>query len=142
LRPDEFIAEFDQMFAEIAGRARTGQFSPNCDVYVEDGAQTIVINVELAGANTDDLRVGVERHALLIMGRRTDRARKRHEFLQKEIQYGEFCKKIHLPVPVAYETASATYEDGLLTIRLAVAPEVTVPTRRAELRMIVKRIVA
>ena len=142
MRPDEFVAEFDQMFAELAKRARTGQFTPNCDVFIEDGGETIIVNVELAGANPDDLRVGVEKRSLLILGRRVDRSEKRHEFLQKEIEYGEFCKKIHLPVSVAYERASATYTDGLLTIRLPVAAEVAQPTARAEVRMIVKRILA
>lgn len=142
MRPDEFVAEFDQMFAELAKRARTGQFTPNCDVFIEDGGETIVVNVELAGANPDDLRVGVEKRSLLILGRRVDRSEKRHEFLQKEIEYGEFCKKIHLPVSVAYERASATYQDGLLMIRLPVAAEVPQPAARAEVRMIVKRILA
>jgi HSP20 family protein len=130
------------MFAELARRARTGQFTPNCDVFVEDGGQAIIVNVEIAGANPDDLRVGVEKRLLLILGRRVDRSEKRHEFLQKEIEYGEFCKKIHLPVTVAYERASATYQDGLLTIRLPVAPEMAQPAGRAEVRMIVKRILA
>ena len=142
MRQDEFVAEFDQMFAELAKRARTGQFTPNCDVFIEDGGESIIVNVELAGANPDDLRVGVEKRSLLILGRRFDRSEKRHEFLQKEIEYGEFCKKIHLPVPVAYERASATYQDGLLTIRLPVAAEPAQPTARAEVRMIVKRILA
>lgn len=142
MRPDEFVAEFDQMFADLARRARTGQFSPNCDVFVEDGGGTIIVNVELAGANPDDLRVGVEKRSLFILGRRVDRSEKRHELLQKEIEYGEFCKKIHLPVSVAYERASATYQDGLLTIRLPIAPGHAQPANRAEVRMIVKRILA
>ena len=142
MRPDEFVAEFDQLFADIARRARTGQFTPNCDVFVEDGGKTIVVNVELAGADPDELRVGVEKRALLIIGRRVDRSEKRYELLQKEIEYGEFCKKIHLPVAVAYEHASATYEDGFLTIRLPVVSQAVQPANRAELRMIVKRIVS
>ena len=133
--------EFERLFAEIARRPNPGRWAPNTDVFVDEEAGCVVVKVEVAGAEAERLRVGVDKRHLVIIGRRTDAARfSRGSFLQKEIEYGEFCKKIHLPVPVAYQRASATYQDGFLTIRLPVAPEVTEPMDRAEVRMIVKRI--
>ena len=82
----------------------------------------------------------VEERRLYIIGRRFDRDRAgRGSVLMKEIEYGDFVKKIHLPVAVAYDDAAASYRDGILTIRLPVSPGSLAPARRTELRMTVRR---
>ncbi len=64
MRHDEFFSEFDAMFVELAKRARTGRFEPNCDVYVNHDGSVLIVAVEIARrADTDDLRVGVGRAA-------------------------------------------------------------------------------
>ncbi len=60
----------------------------------------------------------------------------------KEIAYGDFIKKLHLPVPVAYDEAKAAYADGLLTISLPVSEHALLPARRTEIRMTVRRTLA
>jgi HSP20 family protein len=140
VRHDEFFAEFDAMFVELTKRARTGRFEPNCDVFLSDDGQTIVVDVELAGTDPSELRVGVEERHLFILGRRLRRDRAAGSMLRKEIEYGEFVKKIHLPVPVAHEQATASYRDGMLTIRLPVSPDSLLPRHRTEIPMIVQRI--
>jgi HSP20 family molecular chaperone IbpA len=57
----------------------------------------------------------------------------------KEIEYGDFAKKLHLPVAIAYDDATASFRDGILTIRLPVSEDALLPTARTELRMIVRR---
>jgi HSP20 family protein len=137
---DEFFAEFDAMFAEFARRARPGGFEPNADVYATADGETILVNVEIAGAEPTELRVMVEERRLYIMGRRFERDRAgRGSVLMKEIEYGDFVKKIHLPVAIAYDDASASYRDGILTIRLPVSPDALAPSRRTEIRMTVRR---
>ncbi|MDP9018358.1 MAG: Hsp20/alpha crystallin family protein, partial [Candidatus Eremiobacteraeota bacterium] len=102
-----------------------------------------VVQVELAGADAENLRVAVDEHNLFILGRRVDASRfMRGSFLQKEITYGEFIKKIHLPVAVEYEAVSAIYGAGILTIQLPVAATEYVPTARTEIRMTIKRTLA
>jgi HSP20 family molecular chaperone IbpA len=59
--------------------------------------------------------------------------------VQKEITYGEFAKRIHLPVAVEYEDAAASYADGLLIIALPIAVTAYRPTARTELHIMVKR---
>jgi HSP20 family protein len=140
---DDFFAEFDVMFAELARRARPGRFEPNTDVYVSEDGNTIVVNVEIAGAEPTELRVMVEERNLYIVGRRYDRQRAgRGSVLLKEIDYGDFVKKLHLPIAVDYDEASASYRDGILTIRLPVSEHALPPTRRTEIRMTVRRIPA
>jgi HSP20 family protein len=137
---EDFFAEFDAIFAELARRARPGQFEPNTDVFFSADGTLVVVNVEIAGAEPAELRVMVEERLLYVIGRRSDREGKpRGSMLMKEIEYGEFVKKIHLPVAIAYEEAAASYRDGILTIRLPVSEGLPQPTHRTELRMTVRR---
>ncbi len=137
---DEFFAEFDAMFAELARKARPGGFEPNADVYLTRDGTTLIVNVEIAGADPTELRVMVEDRRLYILGRRLDRERSaRGSVLMKEIEYGDFVKKLHLPAAVAYDDATASYRDGILTIRLPVSEHSLLPRSRTEIRMTVKR---
>lgn len=118
-------------------------WEPNADVVIDDAARALVVRVELAGADSESLRVFVDERYLFISGRRAETARLRNgSFLQKEIADGEFVKKIALPVGVQYGEVTATYADGMLTIALPVAAPEYIPATRTELRMIVKRILA
>jgi HSP20 family protein len=138
---DEFLTEFDAVFAEFARRAKPGRFEPNVDVALSADERTLLVTVEIAGADPSQLRVMVEHRYLYILGRRPDNDRAaRGSYLMKEIDYGEFAKRIHLPMPVAYEDATAIYRDGMLTIRLPVSSDVPLPYNRTEIRMIVKRV--
>src|ERR1700732_3928942 len=123
----------DAVFAEFVRRARPGRFEPNADVALTEGGDAIHVTVEIAGAEPSELRVMMEERQLYILGRRTDRQRDgRGSLLMKEIDYGEFGKKIHLPVPVSYEDATAVYRDGMLTIRLPIPTRSLVPRHRHE----------
>jgi HSP20 family protein len=118
-------------------------WEPNADVVIDDEARSLVVRVELAGADSESLRVFVDERDLFISGRRAATARlRRGSFLQKEIADGEFVKKIALPVGVQYGEVTATYADGMLTIALPVAAPEYLPASRTEIRMIVKRILA
>jgi HSP20 family molecular chaperone IbpA len=118
-------------------------WEPNADVVIDEAARALVVRVELAGADSESLRVFVDERHLFISGRRADTARLRNgSFLQKEIADGEFVKKIALPVGVQYGEVTATYADGMLTIALPIAATDYIPAARTEIRMIVKRILA
>jgi HSP20 family protein len=118
-------------------------WEPNADVVIDDAARALVVRVELAGADSESLRVFVDERHLFISGRRADGSRLRSgSFLQKEIADGEFVKKIALPVGVQYGDVTATYADGMLTVALPIAGADYLPASRTEIRMIVKRILA
>jgi HSP20 family molecular chaperone IbpA len=120
-----------------------GVWEPNADVVIDEAARMLVVRVELAGADSESLKVFVDERHLFIAGRRAEGARLRTgSFLQKEIADGEFVKKIHLPVSVQYGEVTATYADGMLTIALPIAATEYIPASRTEIRMIVKRTLA
>lgn len=142
MRPDEYSVEFDRLFGELARHTHHGRFEPNTDVYVDEESGRIIVHVEVAGADAETLRVGVDERHLFIVGRRIDRTDSSGSIHQKEIQYGEFVKKLHLPAPVDDDHGAATYRDGILTIVLPLAAHATFPTRRTEIRMVVTRTLA
>jgi HSP20 family molecular chaperone IbpA len=121
-------------------RARLGTFEPNADVFIDEDAARVVAIVEVAGADADSLRVGVDERHLYIGGRRLEAVRLRNgSFVQKEIAYGEFSKRIALPVAVEYGDVAASYADGLLIIALPIATTAYRPTARTDLHILVKR---
>ena len=125
---------------EFVVRARLGTFAPNADVFVDEDTHRVVLVVEVAGADPDSLRIGLDERYLVVAGRRCEPVRfRRGSFLQKEIVHGEFVKRIPLPVAVEYEGVAASYEDGLLTIVAPIAATAYLPTARTQLRIIVKR---
>lgn len=118
-------------------------WEPNTDVVLDEPARLVLVRVELAGADSESLRVFVDERHLFIAGRRSETARLRAgSFLQKEIADGQFVKKLHLPVAVQYGDVTATYDDGMLTIALPIAVTEYIPATPTELRITVKRILA
>jgi HSP20 family protein len=136
VRQDEIYREFDRSF----GPRAHGRFEPNADVYIDEAGERMVVQVEIAGSDGNELRVAIDDRYLTIVGRRTDRGENRSaSILRKEILYGEFFKKIRLPLPVHDAGASATYRDGILTIVLPLAADDRIPTVMTEIRMTVTR---
>jgi HSP20 family molecular chaperone IbpA len=137
---DDPRLKFERLFADLVRAPHNGRFQPNADVVLDEAAQQLVVQVEIAGADARTLRIFVDERHLFISGRRVERARLRHgSLLQKEIEYGEFVTKIHLPIAVQYGDVTATYADGMLRIALPVAQPEYIPTARTEIRLIVKR---
>ena len=125
---------------EFLLRPRMRGFEPNADVFVDEERGQVVVAVEVAGADAESLRVAVDDRYLLISGRRVEAVRfLRGSFSQKEIAYGEFLKRIHLPVAVDFCDVAANYADGVLVIALPISATAYLPTARTEVRLIVKR---
>jgi HSP20 family protein len=118
-------------------------WQPNVDVVIDEGSRTLVVRAELAGADSESLRIYLDDQRLYISGRRAKTARLRGgSFVQKEIADGDFVKSIRLPVAVTQAEITGSYEDGMLTIALPISADEYVPASRTEIRMIVKRVLA
>jgi HSP20 family protein len=125
---------------EFVLRTRLGAFSPNADLFIDEEGRRVIAVIEVAGAEPETLRVGLDERYLIATGRRREPARRRRgSFIQKEIAHGEFVKRVPLPVPIEYEGVAATYEDGLLVIVAPIAATAYMPTARTQLHVIVKR---
>jgi len=132
----------EDRFFELARRWRPGRFNPNTDVFFDPESARVVVQVELAGADPESLTVAADETSLYISGVRIDRsaeACRTLSILQKEIEYGEFSGRVPLPGPTDLDEASATYNDGILTITLPLA--VREPRAlHTELRVTVRKI--
>jgi HSP20 family protein len=89
-----------------------------------DTPKEIVIISEIAGLEKEDLEVEITRRAVKVSGRRRQPASAGPAtYRLAEINYGQFERVLYLPAAVDSNKISATYSNGLLTIRLAKQPE-------------------
>lgn len=101
--------------------ARGAHWQPRVDI-IEEESQ-IIVRAELAGVRLESFSVAYfsNRHSLMIRGTRTDSLLNHSKSVahQLEIIYGPFVREVELPaVAVDHEKISATFQNGLLLIRL------------------------
>ncbi|BBY39500.1 heat-shock protein Hsp20 [Mycobacterium mantenii] len=99
----------------------TSGFKPAAEI-VKDGDDAIV-RVELPGVDVDqDVNVEVDRGRLVIHGEHRDtRAQDEGEGAGRtlrEIKYGSFRRSFQLPAHVTGDAITATYDAGVLTVRV------------------------
>jgi HSP20 family protein len=127
-RRDPFFAEFDNLVraafgpSAYAGRqpAETG-FSPAAEAHRE--GDDAVIRLELPGVATDDVTVEVKGRHLVVSGSRRDQRVEQSEESGSrrfsEFRYGSFTRSFRLSPKVSPEDVSASYDAGVLTVRVA-----------------------
>lgn len=89
---------------------------PDVDVYEGEGAVTIL--VEIAGVDEEELEVLLFEDALVIDGGRSLPVAEEVVYHAAGIRQGPFRVEVPLPAPVNADKVEATYERGLLRVRL------------------------
>ncbi len=119
-RRDPF-ADFDALFrtAVLPGFGRRAGFIPAAEV-TRDGDDALV-RVELPGVDAErDIAVEVDRGTLVVRGeRRDEKSEEREGRLLREMRYGAFRRAFALPAHVTGDDLSATYDAGVLTVRVS-----------------------
>ena len=151
--PFTVLARMDREFDELVRRGWSGGkgraegrpsvmaagFVPAVEV-ARDG-EDVVVRVELPGIDVErDVAIEVERGKLVISGERRDaRAEQPDGLLVRELRYGQFRREFALPAGISPEQVEATYDAGLLDVRVrgVVQPEpatvrVPIRTRRSD----------
>ena len=96
----------------------TANFAPPVDVYEDE--HNISLNVEVPGIEEKDIDVSIENNTLTIRGeRRFEKEEKEENFQRIERRYGSFSRSFTLPNSVDREQVSASYNRGVLKVRLA-----------------------
>jgi HSP20 family protein len=130
---DRMKSEMEELFADLCqvprlvGR-RSG-FRPALDVYRTEDPPAITVVVELAGIDPSEVEAAVVEGVLIVRGRRNRRAGDQRLYQHIEIDYGLFERRVQLSEPVDSEAASATYENGLLSVHLPLARHSSGPVR-------------
>jgi HSP20 family protein len=136
---DDAADEIEQLFADLwqvfpFSRGLRRGYHPQVDVYRSDDPPTLTVLMELPGVDPDDVQLIASPQALLIAGERR-RPKDCGHYQQMEIDYGPFQRKITLAENIDPEAAAATYERGILTVRLPIAPR---PAPRESVSIVVR----
>ena len=113
------VDRLNNMFSNfINGEGFVRSWTPPVDIYESD-TQEVVIKAELPEMKRENISVTFENNILTIKGERTlETEVPRDRFQRFERFYGSFSRSFTLPATVDATHISATYKDGVLTVRL------------------------
>ena len=114
------IDRLNRMFeSAFAGDAETRQaWVPAVDIH-QTAEQDVVVTVDLPGMKREDIKVTLENQVLLIEGERKPAADVAPEDVQRlERGVGAFRRSFTLPATVDASRVDASYQDGVLTVKL------------------------
>jgi len=86
------------------------------DMYQTD--EELVILSAIAGVKAENLNLYLEGDVIFIEGERKKPIEEKGDYFLQECYWGRFSRKIVLPVEINPEKISATFKDGILTIRI------------------------
>lgn len=123
--------DMDRVFERLFGgalwpeipkaKAFEAMWEPALD-FVE-AEKEFIVRLEVPGVTRDDLDVTVDGTLLTLSGKRETHEEKQGEdFLWQERQTGRFMRTLRLPAPVREADVVATYENGMLTVKLPKMP--------------------
>ena len=120
--------ELEELFADLwqvpgfAGLRRG--FRPQVDCYRTDDPPAVTVVVDLAGIDPEQVSIEVAERTVLISGvRRRPKLNCRVSYRQMEIEEGPFQRRITLAEDVDPSSGEASYDRGLLTVVLPLAPK-------------------
>jgi HSP20 family protein len=105
------------------------------ELEVHHRADRLAIRVDLPGLQKDDIAVEVRGNELSISGQRRHQSEQREGwYYRAERSYGSFCRSLRLPEGAKPDTASATFENGVLEIEMDAPGGERGQSRRIEVR--------
>lgn len=97
-------------------------WSPRLDVSETEGALEII--ADLPGLVKEDIKISLEDNLLTIKGeRKTEKKSDDKQFHTIERRSGSFYRALRLPVEVENDKIEATFNDGVLTLKLPKAKD-------------------
>ncbi len=120
----------DRLFEDSFVRPRgawgtaSGEAAP-LPLDVSTTADALVVEAALPGVRPDDVEITVENGTLTIRAStREERREQEGDVLVQEIRRGDTSRSLSLPSGLEPDKAEATFEDGILTLRIPRAEEV------------------
>jgi HSP20 family protein len=109
------FAELDALFRSAGPRG----FVPAAEV--ERDGDDAVVRLELPGLDAErDVTVEIDGGRLVVRGeRRDERTEERSGRTLREVRYGSFRRSFGLPAHVTADAVTASYDAGVLTVRVA-----------------------
>ena len=94
---------------------------PHTDIYEEN--DQLVMNIEMPGINKEDINITLQGDRLTIKAEKKEAVVEDTACYARERQYGQYLRSVTLPFPVKENEISATFENGVLELRLSKAEE-------------------
>jgi HSP20 family protein len=112
----------DDFFKATRDPAEVTLWGPNVDII--ENTDSYEIHAELPGVKIDEVNLTLNNNVLIVSGERKQSVREeKHNLLRVERTYGRFERSFALPRTVKPESVTASFEDGVLIIRLPKAEE-------------------
>ena len=133
-RPLSLLDEMDSFTREMWDSWKPFTFDhslvPHADLYEEKGE--LVMKTELPGIDKKDLDITLEGDRLTIKAEKKEEVNEDATHHTRERYYGQYFRSVTLPYPVKEEEISATFDKGVLELRLPKAEEVK--TKKIEIK--------
>jgi len=121
---DQFRRQLGKLFEEWESPAPFGVTTwPRTNLY--DAGNELVVTAEVPGMTNKDVEVTVHQNILTLTGKREEKVPEGYSVHRQERVPIEFQRTFSLPSKVDMEKTSAEVKDGILTIKMAKAPEAT-----------------
>lgn len=119
---DEINRLFDVPFGDSNRETDFFGWAPAVDVY--EDRDSLVVKAELPGLKKEEIEISLHQETLVISGERKAESQDHDgETSRSERFFGRFQRALELPKPVNPEQVTATYKDGILTVKLAKTEE-------------------
>jgi HSP20 family protein len=106
---------------------------PEIDVHQE--GEKLIVQADIPGLKKEDVSVEVRDDELCISGeRRNEKQENLGGYLRSERTYGSFCRTVPLPEGAKPDTATATFEQGVLRVEIEAPGSEQSRGRRIEVR--------
>ena len=116
----------DRLLEESFVNPRTWQFGEGqlvpVDVYATNEA--VVVEAILPGVKPEEVDITMEGSTLTFAGDTSSTMPDRESLMLQEIRRGRFIRTLTLPAGLEPDKAAATFEDGILTLRIPKAEQV------------------
>ncbi|GGL71626.1 hypothetical protein GCM10010129_14090 [Streptomyces fumigatiscleroticus] len=118
MRTDPF-REFDRLAQQVFGPARPSAMA--MDAY--RSGDDFIVHFDLPGTDPETIELDVERNVLNVRAERRSPAPKDAEMIASERPTGSFTRQLFLGDTLDTERIDASYEAGVLTLRIPVAEQ-------------------
>jgi len=114
---DEINRLFEMPFGDYTRDSEFFGWAPAVDLY--EDKDNLVVKAELPGMKKEDIEISLHQGNLLISGeRKVESNEENGESSRSERFFGRFQRALELPKAVDPNGVSASYKDGILTVKL------------------------
>lgn len=116
-RPTSFRSFVDNFFTDEFNGGSTPSFSPKVDI--AESENEFEVQLHVSGIKKEEINIDLDEKQLTISGeRKREDIKDDKNFHRVESYFGSFSRSFHLPDAVDQDKIEASYEDGILTVKL------------------------